>query len=533
MLILKLAYSEDLTFSRDLQELRELLKKKDILIGFVESIEGNTHIIKIISEDECYNEKIKEVINLYVSNILYRIVIDNYRKKEMFEFITDNYFFLKQSEILEVEDQIVKVLKYEETTQNEDSIYCLNKINSMVEMIRDCISEKQELNIDGFITFRMRKLRSDIEKIIDKVVERYMVEKEYKEFIKLLKYFVELQECKIEEVNIIIEEGNNYIIRDKEGKNLYYDFCNEVMTEQNKVDLNIEDILISGLITNAPKAINIFGKENCNNKEFLDTIENVFENRVTFYEANNEYNSEKIIAKKYWHVLTKMVYSYSLRRNSRFSPNSVNSTGWVNGYLFMHYAWCIDNVETAIWPSFYYVCNFSEVKNINKDFSMNEEIREKELRVIGSDGEQLGVISSAEARRLAEEKEMDLVMISPNATPPVCKIMDFGKYIYEQSKKEKEAKKKQKIVSIKEIRCSLTIEEHDIDIKAKNARKFLLDGDKVKITVRFRGREMELSHIGQRILNNFASKLEDVCLIEKHPKREGRSMTMVLGPKKA
>jgi translation initiation factor IF-3 len=193
----------------------------------------------------------------------------------------------------------------------------------------------------------------------------------------------------------------------------------------------------------------------------------------------------------------------------------------------------IDNFETAIRPSFYYACNFSEVKNINKDFPMNEEIREKELRVIGSDGEQLGVISSSEARRLAEEKELDLVMISPNAKPPVCKIMDFGKYIYEQSKKEKEAKKKQKIVSIKEVRCSLTIEEHDIDIKAKNARKFLLDGDKVKITVRFRGREMELGHIGQKILDNFASKLEDVCLIEKRPKREGRSMTMVLGPKKA
>lgn len=197
------------------------------------------------------------------------------------------------------------------------------------------------------------------------------------------------------------------------------------------------------------------------------------------------------------------------------------------------YALSIDNFETAIRPSFYYACNFSEVKNINKDFPMNEEIREKELRVIGSDGEQLGVISSSEARRLAEEKELDLVMISPNAKPPVCKIMDFGKYIYEQSKKEKEAKKKQKIVSIKEVRCSLTIEEHDIDIKAKNARKFLLDGDKVKITVRFRGREMELGHIGQKILDNFASKLEDVCLIEKRPKREGRSMTMVLGPKKA
>ena len=224
MLILKLAYNEDLNFFNELQELRELLKKKDILIGFVESIEKETHIIKIICEENCENEKIKEIINLYVSNILYRIVIDNYRKKEMFEFLTDNYFFLKQNEILEVEDEIVKVLKYEEATKNEDSIYCLNRINSMVEKIRDCISEKQEINIDGFITFRMRKLRGDIEKIIDKVVERYMVEKEYKEFVKLLKYFVEIQDCKIEEINIIIEENNNYIVKDKDGKDLYYDY---------------------------------------------------------------------------------------------------------------------------------------------------------------------------------------------------------------------------------------------------------------------------------------------------------------------
>jgi putative sporulation protein YtxC len=298
MLILKLAYSEDLNFSRDLQELRELLKTKGILIGFVESIEGKTHIIKIICEENFYNEKIKEIINLYASNILYRIVIDNYRKKEMFEFLTDNYFFLKQSEILEVEDKIVKVLKYEEITTDKDDVYCLNKINSMIEKIRDCISEKQEINIDGFITFRMRKLRGDIEKIIDKVVERYMVEKEYKEFIKLLKYFVEIQECKIEEINIIIE-NNNYMVRDRYGNDLYYDFFSEIVTEQNKADLNIEDILISGLITSAPKNINIYGKENCTNKEFLDTIENVFENKVTFRESSNDYKPEKIIAKKY------------------------------------------------------------------------------------------------------------------------------------------------------------------------------------------------------------------------------------------
>jgi len=297
MLILKLAYNEDLTFSYELQELRELLKKKDILIGFVESIEGKTHIIKMICEEDCYNEKIKEIINLYVSNILYRIVIDNYRKKEMFEFLTDNYFFLKQHEIFEVEDEIVKVLKYEETTKNEDSMYCLNRINSMVEKIKECISEKQEINIDGFITFRMRKLRGDIEKIIDKVVERYIVEKEYKEFVKLLKYFVEIQECKIEEINIIIEENNNYIIKNREGKDLYYDFLKEITAEQGRIELNTEDVLISGLITNAPKNIIIYGKENCTNKEFLDTIENVFGDKVSFREFGSAFKLKKIIAK--------------------------------------------------------------------------------------------------------------------------------------------------------------------------------------------------------------------------------------------
>jgi translation initiation factor IF-3 len=173
------------------------------------------------------------------------------------------------------------------------------------------------------------------------------------------------------------------------------------------------------------------------------------------------------------------------------------------------------------------------VKTINKNYIVNEDIREKEIRVIANDGNQLGIMSTKEALVKAEEADLDLVMISPGAKPPVCKIMDLGKFIYEQSKKEKEAKKKQKVVNVKEVRVSLTIEEHDIDIKAKNARKFLLDGDKVKITVRFRGREMELGHLGLRILEKFSDKLEDVCVIEKPAKREGRNMTMVLGPKKA
>lgn len=134
---------------------------------------------------------------------------------------------------------------------------------------------------------------------------------------------------------------------------------------------------------------------------------------------------------------------------------------------------------------------------------------------------------------MADEADLDLVMISPNANPPVCKIMDLGKYIYEQTKKEKEAKKKQKVVDVKEIRFGLSIEENDIAIKAKKARKFLEDGDKVKVTVRFKGREVQLSHMANKILDNFVSKLEDVCVIEKPAKHEGKNMIMVLAPKKA
>ncbi|WP_084284865.1 translation initiation factor IF-3 [Clostridium lundense] len=170
---------------------------------------------------------------------------------------------------------------------------------------------------------------------------------------------------------------------------------------------------------------------------------------------------------------------------------------------------------------------------ISKDFLVNEEIREKEIRVITSDGEQLGVISSAEALRIAEEKELDLVMIAPTAKPPVCKIMNFGKFVYEQSKKEKEAKKKQKVTNLKEVRLSPTIEEHDIEIKANNAKKFLLAEDKVKVTVRFRGREADYSFIGEKILNLFLTKVGDICVIEKPAKLEGKNMTMVLAPKRA
>lgn len=164
---------------------------------------------------------------------------------------------------------------------------------------------------------------------------------------------------------------------------------------------------------------------------------------------------------------------------------------------------------------------------------MNEEIKEKEVRVIGDDNSPMGIIDTKEAIRMAEEKDLDLVLISPNAVPPVCRIMDFGKFVYEQAKKEKENKKNQKVVVIKEVRLSASIEEHDVEIKANNARKFLTEGDKVKVTVRFRGREADYSFKGTKILDNFFKKIEDLSVIEKPAKLEGKNMTMIVAPKRA
>lgn len=168
------------------------------------------------------------------------------------------------------------------------------------------------------------------------------------------------------------------------------------------------------------------------------------------------------------------------------------------------------------------------MKNISKNYPTNHEIREKEVRVVTYDGEQLGIMSSKEAQQIADDREMDLVMIAPTAKPPVVRIMDYGKFIYEQAKKEKEAKKKQRTVEIKEIRFSPNIEEHDMNTKAANAAKFLKEGDKVKVTIRFRGREADHSNKGYALMREFFAKVEEFGTIEKPASMEGRNMTMVL-----
>ena len=166
------------------------------------------------------------------------------------------------------------------------------------------------------------------------------------------------------------------------------------------------------------------------------------------------------------------------------------------------------------------------------ELKINEQIRDKEVRVIGADGEQLGIMSSKEAYRLAQEAELDLVKIAPTAKPPVCKIIDYGKYRYEMARKEKEAKKKQKVVEVKEVRLSPNIDTNDLNTKINSARKFLTKGNKVKVTLRFRGREMAHMQNSKHILDDFAKELEDVATVEKAPKLEGRSIAMVLAEKR-
>lgn len=168
---------------------------------------------------------------------------------------------------------------------------------------------------------------------------------------------------------------------------------------------------------------------------------------------------------------------------------------------------------------------------IKQELSINEEIVAKEVKVIDENGEQLGIMPVSEAQKLADERELDLVEVAPSADPVVCKIMNYGKYKYEQTRKEKESKKKQKVVEIKEIRLSSTIDTHDFEFKSKNARKFLEDGNKVKATIKFKGREVNNTAFGANVLSKFAESLSDVGSTDKAPKLEGRSMMLMINPK--
>ncbi len=189
---------------------------------------------------------------------------------------------------------------------------------------------------------------------------------------------------------------------------------------------------------------------------------------------------------------------------------------------------CYEITRGCCFASTIFLWRYKVISNTQ----INEQIRDKEVRLINEDGEMMGIMSSAEALRLADDAGLDLVKISPKAKPPVCKIIDYGKYRYEQSRKEKEAKKKQKTFELKEIRMSPNIDTNDLNTKMNAARKFLSKGNKVKVTLRFRGREMAHISESKHILYDFAEGLEDIAVVEKEPKQEGRMLSLVLAEKK-
>jgi putative sporulation protein YtxC len=281
MLLLTVVYDnskEDIV--DEINEMKKYFRDRDIVVGFSESLENSTHFLKIFCEDSLVNKKFTSIFNLYMSNILYNVVIDEFYKKEMQSFLTDTYFFLKYDEIKDIKKLSLEALKSEGAILNEYMVYFRNRKNSIIQKIMKCIEENKEINIKGFITFRMKELLEDLESIIDKVVESYMVEKEYNEFINLLKYFVEIQDSKIDKVNILIQKDGSYKVEDEAGSNIMDTLFSDLSEAKFTGAVNIEDMLISGLITNAPKNVTVHGAENCTNKEVIDTIKKVFEDRA-------------------------------------------------------------------------------------------------------------------------------------------------------------------------------------------------------------------------------------------------------------
>ena len=174
----------------------------------------------------------------------------------------------------------------------------------------------------------------------------------------------------------------------------------------------------------------------------------------------------------------------------------------------------------------------SEDTIINKEIEINDRITDAEIRVIDEDGKQLGIMSAREANRIADEKNLDLVKINPGATPPVCKIMDYGKFKFDAAKKEKDARKNQKVTELKEIWLSMTIDTHDLETKAKQCVKFVKSGDKVKVSIRMKGRQQAHASIGLDVMNDFYALVQDACVYDKKPMTEGRNILMILAPKK-
>jgi len=283
MLLLTVVYNSSMECIIDeIKDIKKYFEQKNVILGISESIVEDTHFIKIFCSDDNLSESSIKAFNLNVANMLYKLVTVEYCKKQINDFLSETYFFLRYDEMKQIKHMIQEALISEGAISDSNMVYYINRKNSIIDKIIRCIEENNEINISGFLTFRTKELKGELECIADKVVEQYMVEKEYNEFIKLLKYFVEVQDSKVDEVNILIEKNGNYCLRDEEGNDLVGNMIMELPEVKFDCKENQEELIISTLITSAPKKVIIHCVENCKNKELIQTISKVFVNRVYY-----------------------------------------------------------------------------------------------------------------------------------------------------------------------------------------------------------------------------------------------------------
>lgn len=280
MAVFKIIYEDD--FKEIIEGINTLKAYFELEIGVCESIDNNIHFMKIYIPEEKLTKKTKNRFHFYIADIIYNIYINRFLKEDMTEFIEYNYFFLNSKDIKNIEEKARDILTNNEKMTDSSNVYYMNKKNKIIDEILECVRETDEINVEGFLTFRTKDLEKELKHIIEKIVEDYVIEKEYDEFINLLKYFVNIQESRIDEVNIIIYKEGNYVLKDKNGIDITDELFKEFISNNISLEINLDDILISGLITYCPEKIIIHCVENCLNKELINTINNVFLKKVYF-----------------------------------------------------------------------------------------------------------------------------------------------------------------------------------------------------------------------------------------------------------
>lgn len=285
MVILSIGYtSGKCDVYERLNELSACFKEKGINIGLVESDSGEMHFIKCVIRDEdnsSYSiEQIRRSFNVYAANILYQVIVDNYQIDTINRIMKNNYQYFKDDETNEISKKCAAILNGTSTSSSEDYSIYINRKNAIVSRLYEYINENTDIILEGFLRFRLKEFNNELEDVIDKVVEEYLIEREYNEFIKLLKYFVEIQESRIAVVNIVINVDGSYCMYDDSCREITEEILKELTGENLNGDKNYDDLLVSALITMAPRYIIIHNISNIRNKEVVETIKNVFCERV-------------------------------------------------------------------------------------------------------------------------------------------------------------------------------------------------------------------------------------------------------------